>query len=191
MKAYKYLGVEENHNIEHKNEKEKLKKEYVRRLRLILDTELSAKYKMQAIGSLAVPVLRYSFGIMNWHQEEIQKLDRKSRKMLTIHGQHHPRADNDLLYVPRKEGGRGLKQVEGAYIAETVSLVEYVGSKEDPLIQIVRTHQHNTNSALLQTTNKFKKSFQSETKQIENITQNIKGKWAEKRMHGQFSRSLD
>jgi hypothetical protein len=33
MKAYKYLGVEENHNIEHKNEKEKLKKEYVRRLR--------------------------------------------------------------------------------------------------------------------------------------------------------------
>jgi hypothetical protein len=25
IKAYKYLGVEENHNIEHKNEKEKLK----------------------------------------------------------------------------------------------------------------------------------------------------------------------
>jgi hypothetical protein len=28
--------------------------------------------KMQAIGSLAVPVLRHSFGIINWHQEEIQ-----------------------------------------------------------------------------------------------------------------------
>jgi hypothetical protein len=57
-------------------------------------------------------------------------------------------------------------QVEGAYIAETVNLVEYVESKEDPLIQIVRTHQHNTNSASLQTANNFKKSFQSETKQI-------------------------
>jgi hypothetical protein len=34
---------------------------------------------MQAIGSLAVPVLRYSFGIINWHQEEIQKLDSKTR----------------------------------------------------------------------------------------------------------------
>jgi hypothetical protein len=89
--------------------------------------------------------------------------------MLTIHGQHHPRADIDRLCVLRKEGGRGLMQVEGAYIAETVSLVEYVESKEDPLIQIVRTHQHNTNSALLQTANKFKKSFQSETKQIKNI----------------------
>jgi hypothetical protein len=113
-----------------------------------------------------------------------------TRKMLTIDGQHHPREDIERLYVPRKEGGRGLMQVEGAYIAETLNLVEYVESK-DPLIQIVRTHQHNTNSALLQTANKFKKSFQSETKQIKNITQNIKGKWEEKRMHGQFPHSLD
>jgi hypothetical protein len=82
-------------------------------------------------------------------------------------------------------------QVEGAYIAETVKLVEYMENKEDPLIQTVRTHQHNTNSALLQTANKFKKSFKSETKQIKNITQNLKGKREEKRMHGQFPRSLD
>jgi hypothetical protein len=34
------------------------------------------------------------------------------------------------------------------------------------MIQIVRTHQHNTNSALLQTAKKFKKSFQNETKQM-------------------------
>jgi hypothetical protein len=67
---------------------------------------------------------------------------------------------------PRKEGGRGLMQVEGAYIAETLNLVEYVENEEDPLIHIVRTLQHNTNSALLQTANKFKKSFPSETKQI-------------------------
>jgi hypothetical protein len=44
-KACKYSGVEENHNLEHKNDEEKLKKEYVRRLRLILYTELSAKKK--------------------------------------------------------------------------------------------------------------------------------------------------
>jgi hypothetical protein len=98
----------------------------------------------------------------------------------------------DRLYVPRKEGGRGLMQVEGAYIAETLNLVEYVESKEDLGIQILRKHQHNTNSALLQTANKFSKSFQSETKQIKNIrTQNLNEKWEEKTMHEQFSRSLD
>ena len=52
-KAYKYLGIEESFDIQHKNEKEKLKKEYtyLRRLRLVLSTELSAKNKIQAIGS--------------------------------------------------------------------------------------------------------------------------------------------
>jgi len=84
-------------------------------LRLVLSTELSAKNKIQAIRSLAVPVLRYSFGIINWHHEELQKLDWKTRKLLTIHGQHHPKADVDYLYVPRKQVGRGLMQLEAAY----------------------------------------------------------------------------
>ena len=105
--SHKYLSIEENFDIQHKNEKEKLKKEYLRRLRLVLGTELSAKNKIQATGSLAVPVLRYSFVIFNWQQEELQKLDQKTRKLLTIHGQHHPKADVDRLYVPRKQGGRG------------------------------------------------------------------------------------
>jgi hypothetical protein len=29
---------------------------------------------------LAVPVLRYSFGIINWHQEEIKRLDKNKGK---------------------------------------------------------------------------------------------------------------
>ena len=48
---------EESFDIQHKNEKEKLKKEYLRRLRLVLSKELSAKNKIQTIGSLEVPVL--------------------------------------------------------------------------------------------------------------------------------------
>jgi len=88
--------------IQHKNEKEKLKDKFLRRLRLVLSRELSAKNKIQVIGSLAVPVLRYSFGIIKCRQEELQKLDRKTRKLLSIHGQHHPKADLDHLYVPRK-----------------------------------------------------------------------------------------
>jgi hypothetical protein len=73
------LGVEETHNIEHRNEKENLE-ECVRRLRLILNKELSAKNKMQATGSLAVPILRYRFGIINWQQEEIQNWIEKQEK---------------------------------------------------------------------------------------------------------------
>jgi hypothetical protein len=46
------------------NEKEKLKK-YLRRFRLVLGKGLSAKNKFQATGSVALPVLTYSFGIVN------------------------------------------------------------------------------------------------------------------------------
>jgi hypothetical protein len=67
--------------------------------------------------------------------------------MLTIHGQHHPKADIDRLYVPRKDGGRGLVQIEGAYLTEVIKLKEYVEHTDDPLMQIVRKHQHNTTQA--------------------------------------------
>jgi len=67
--------------------------------------------------------LRYSFGTVNWHQEELKKLERKMRKRLTIHRQHHSKADTDSLYVPRKQGGRGLMQLEGACPVEIIKLM--------------------------------------------------------------------
>jgi len=168
-----------------------MKKEYLRRLRLVLGTELSAKYKIQAIGSLAVPALRYSFGI-NWHQEELQNLDRKTGKLLTIYGQHHPKADVDRLYVPRKQVEMGFMQLEEAHAIEITKMVEYVDRKEDPLIQFVRTHQHNTNSAVLQTARYLKTEVQREKRKMkESIAEKTKERWHGKRMHGQLQRSLD
>jgi hypothetical protein len=43
--------------------------------------------------SIAVPVLRYSFGIINCRSEEIRKIDRKTRKTQTMYKMHHPKAD--------------------------------------------------------------------------------------------------
>jgi hypothetical protein len=54
-----------SHDIEHKDERAKLKKEHFRRVILVLGTLLSENNKIQAIGSRAVPVLSYSFGIIN------------------------------------------------------------------------------------------------------------------------------
>jgi len=50
-----------------------LKQEYSRGLRIILKSELNARNKITAIGALAIPVLRYSFGIIKWRIEEIKK----------------------------------------------------------------------------------------------------------------------
>jgi hypothetical protein len=47
MYLFRHKG---SHDIDHRTEKERLKKEYFRRLRLVLGTELSAKNKIQAFG---------------------------------------------------------------------------------------------------------------------------------------------
>jgi len=40
---------------------------------MTLKSELNARNNITAIGTLAVPLLRYSFGIINWRTEEIKK----------------------------------------------------------------------------------------------------------------------
>jgi hypothetical protein len=68
--------------------------------------------------------LRCSFGIVNWRLEEIKQIDRKTRKMLTMYKMHHPKADIDRLYVKRKDGGRGLVQLEAVYETEIINIAE-------------------------------------------------------------------
>jgi hypothetical protein len=86
--------------------------------------------------------------------------------MLTIHGQHHTKADIDRLYVPRKDGGRGLMQIEGAYLTDVTILKEYVEHAKDPLMEIIRTHQHKTSSTLFHTATNLQKYLQRDKKQI-------------------------
>ena len=57
---------------------------------------MNTKNKITATGALAVPVLRYSFGTINWRAEKITQ----TRKILTI-----TKADTDRLHVKKKRGG--------------------------------------------------------------------------------------
>ena len=70
---------------------------------MILKSVFNSKNKITAIGALDVPVLKYSFDIINWRLEEIRKIDWKTRNVLTIYKIHQPKVDIDRLYVKRKE----------------------------------------------------------------------------------------
>jgi hypothetical protein len=67
--------------------------------------------------------------------------------------------NNNNNNLPRKDGRRGLTQMEGAYIAEVIKLEKYVEHKQNPLMLIVRTHQRNTNSTLFQITKTSRNLF--------------------------------
>ena len=82
--------------------REKIRKECFHRMRSILRSELNARNRIDAINSLALPVVTHSFTIINWSLTEIKTFDTKIRKLLTMHRMHHPRFDVNRLYLPRK-----------------------------------------------------------------------------------------
>lgn len=59
------------------------------------------KNKMTAINRSAVPVLIYSFRIVNWSRQEIEKLDGRTRKLLAVEGIHHLRANFNRPYIKK------------------------------------------------------------------------------------------
>ena len=70
--TYKYLGINEGDGIQHSKMKEKIRKEYYRRIRMVLKSELNATNKIEAINTVAIPVVTYSFNIINWTLEDIR-----------------------------------------------------------------------------------------------------------------------
>ena len=121
--------------------KEKIRKECYRRLIAILHTELNAKNKLEAINTLAIPVVTYSFNVINWNLEEIRRMDRKIRKLLTLNRMHQPKADVNRVYVPRKEGGNGMINLEMCFKTTTIGLNTYLLSSDDRMLKLVLQHQ--------------------------------------------------
>ena len=73
-------------------------------------------------------LVRYAGGIIEWTKQELRDLDRRTRKLLTMNGGFHSRDCLTRLYVPRKDGGRGLLSVEDYVNQARISLEKYVQS---------------------------------------------------------------
>lgn len=76
-KTYKYFGTQDSEGIRHQEIEEGLKKKYTRRLRMVLKSQLTVKNNITATGTLAIPVLKYCFGKINWRLEEMKILTGK------------------------------------------------------------------------------------------------------------------
>lgn len=62
---------------------------------------------------------------MNWLKIDVEKLDRKTRKIL-IGSIHHPKANVETLYIKRRNGARGLLELESALKFTAVELRDYL-----------------------------------------------------------------
>ena len=81
--------------------KDRLSKEYVRRVKKVIRSKLNGGNMVRVINSWAVSLLRYSGGVVRWTKVELMNLDRKTRKLLIIQDALHARADGSCLYLMR------------------------------------------------------------------------------------------
>ena len=61
-----------------------------------------------------------------------------------MHQALHPRDDLDKLYVPRKEGGRGLTSIEDSVDTSIQRFEDYIEKHEGGLITAIRNNADNT-----------------------------------------------
>ena len=204
--TYKYLGIAENTGVSHAKMKATIKKEYNRRVRMILRSQLNSRNIFMAINSLAVPVVMYSFSVVNWTKAELKRFDTKTRKLLSCNRAHHPKADVDRIYIKRAEGGRGLLQIEMMEKISTVGLQKYLMSTNDWMMQCVLTHEENKKlHSITRKATKYKSELCYEeaisnesvsattnakiTKQVAKraAMQQLHKNWQSKALHGKFA----
>ena len=94
--------------------------------------------------------------------------------MFTIYGALHTKSDVDILYIPRKEGGRGLISIEDCIELAIRGLEVYVHRSEGRLIQAASGDKVDG----LEAASVLKRS--KKEKRLED--------WEEKGLHGQYLR---
>ena len=150
---------------------------YKKRLKLLLKTKLNARNLITAINSWAVAVVRYSASFLDWTKEEMDILDRMTRKALTMNGGAHPKADVDRLYLRRKVGGRGLISVAKCVELERLNLDQYLSNSKDEVFMFISA-QRELVADEIETKESYKLRVERETlTAIE-----------DKPLHGQFER---
>ena len=90
---------------------------------------------------------------------------------MTMHKVLRPRDDVDRLYVPRKEGGRGLPSIEDSVDASIQRLEDYIEKRGERLITSTRNNTDKTR------TNR--------------TTITRKQKWEEKQLYGKKNNFMD
>ena len=93
--SYNYLAVLEADEVMVNETKDKVKKEYSRRVRKVLETKLNSEKVFKVINTWAVSVGGYSEAFLGLSRRQLEEIDRRTRKLLTRHNGSHPKSNED------------------------------------------------------------------------------------------------
>ena len=190
---YKYLGVDEDIGFDGSLNKDKIRKEFLRRKRKIWKSELYSRNKVTEYNTFALPVLTTSVGVLDWDEQELKDLDVKTRKVLDMSGSLQSKRDVDRLYVLRSNGGRGLNSVLDMLKNRMTNLSNYLQQMHNnPRMEIVK---HRERDNIIRIGNIIRNQYSTEEDHSNEIIKNNIRKehynsWMEKVTHGFLQKKL-
>lgn len=180
--VYKYLGILQNIKLDHTQLKQEFAEKYRRRVTKICNTKLTGKRIIDSINCWAVPVLTYSFGILKWSNTDLEGLDRLTRSNLTKFRFLHPNSSTTRLYLPRKEGGRGLVNVQKMCRTHESKMRVALRSSNCELMKLAIEADDGYTPLKLQR--------DDSPREIPSVHEEIQT-WKDMEMHGRFPRLID
>ena len=136
---------------------------------------MNGKNKSKAINTLAIPVVTYSFNVINWNLEEVRRMDSKVRKLLTLNRMHLPKEDVNRMYVPRKERGSGMINLEMCFKTITIGLNTYLLSSDHRMLKLVLHHEKKKKlHSVTKESQKFKFQLSMAQEENEQTTEDTK-----------------
>ena len=94
--------------------------------------------------SIVIRALRGVFYKCLRYTRETHGEDREVRMQS---GSKHPFGSTELMYLPRKSGGRGLKSVEEEYILTKIKEAAKLYSNLDPVMQVDKRYEENADGS--------------------------------------------
>ena len=91
----------------------------------LLRSHLNRGNVIVGMNVLAVGIVKYGAGVLDWTKEELKSIDIKTRKLMTLNGNLNPRGNVGRLYLARKEEGKGLVSCKECVNMEVQSLDKY------------------------------------------------------------------
>ena len=147
--GYKYLWMLEYNRVKEQEMKDKFRNGYFSLAKLILKSNLNGRNKIMALNTCAFSILRYGTEILKWNKTELQEMDRRTRKFVTMNKELHPRNDVARFYAFRKNGGRGLIGCENSMKSVKNGLGRYVKNNVESLIVAVTKSRSITHEEIV------------------------------------------
>ena len=88
-----YLGIDESVGIDVPLNKERVTKEYRRKVKKVWNSELNGCNKVIAYNTFAVAIFLPTLGILDRNKREIKDFDVATRKIMSVSGSFHKASD--------------------------------------------------------------------------------------------------